>query len=114
MIPNERGRTAPPIPWMARDTISTPIDCANPASTVPAARQSIVTTSIRSLPTMSPTRPKIGVKIEADNKNAVSNQVTVLWDVCRSRWKVESTGTTRDCNSAYAVTASIRTTKVAR
>jgi len=63
------------------------------------ARASRVTTSIRSLPTMSPTRPRMGVKIDADSRNTVSSQVAVDWEVCRSTWKVWSTGTTRDCSS---------------
>ena len=59
-----------------------------------------MTTSIRSLPTMSPTRPRMGVKIEADNRYTVSTHVTVPWDVCRSCWIVDSTGITSDCSSA--------------
>ena len=36
--------------------------------TEPRARAERVTTSIRSLPTMSPTRPRMGVKIDADSR----------------------------------------------
>ena len=68
MIPNDRGRTAPPIPWTTRATINKPIDWDRPAMAEPMARADRVTTSMRSLPTMSPTRPRMGVKIEADNK----------------------------------------------
>ena len=68
MIPNDNGRTAPPIPWTTRPRINTPIECASPAITDPKARANKVTTSIRSLPTMSPTRPRMGVKIEADSR----------------------------------------------
>ena len=74
------------MPWMARAMISTVIEWASPATTEPAASAASVTTSIRSLPTMSPTRPRIGVKIDADSRNAVSTQVTVFWVVCRSCW----------------------------
>ena len=56
-MPNESGSTAPPMPWMARAMISTVMEWASPATTEPAARAASVTTSIRSLPTMSPTRP---------------------------------------------------------
>ena len=68
MIPNERGRTAPPMPWMARARMSIPMEWASPASAEPTARASKVATSIRSLPTMSPTRPRMGVKIDADSR----------------------------------------------
>ena len=77
-MPNESGRTAPPMPWMARAMIRTVIEWARPATTEPAASAPRVTTSILSLPTMSPTRPRMGVKIDADNKNAVRTQVTVF------------------------------------
>ena len=57
-------------------------------------------TSIRSLPTMSPTRPRMGVKIDADSRYTVSTQVTVPWEVWRSCWMVVSTGVTSDWSSA--------------
>ena len=84
----------------------------SPAMTEPTTKADSVTTSIRSLPTMSPTRPRMGVKIEADSRNAVSTQVTVFWVVCRSCWMVGRTGETRDCSSEYAMAPSIRTAKV--
>ena len=68
MMPKDRGSTAPPIPWMARARMSTPMEWATPASTDPRARASKVTTSIRSLPTMSPIRPRMGVEIEAERR----------------------------------------------
>jgi len=68
MIPKARGSTAPPMPWMARARINTVMEWATPARAEPAARASNVTTSIRSLPTMSPTRPRMGVKIDADSR----------------------------------------------
>ena len=38
MMPKARGRTAPPMPWMARATISTPIEWASPAMTDPSGQ----------------------------------------------------------------------------
>ena len=37
MIPNDKGSTAPPTPWMTRATIRTMIEWDSPASTDPAA-----------------------------------------------------------------------------
>ena len=71
-----------------------------------------MTTSIRSLPTMSPTRPRMGVKIEADSRKTVTTQVTVVWVVWRSCWMVGRTGVTSDWSSAYDETPSSSTTKV--
>ena len=100
MMPKARGRTAAPMPWMARATMSTTMDCASPASADPTARARRVTTSIRSLPTMSPTRPRMGVKTDADSKKTVTTQVTVDWVVWRSSWMVLRTGVTSDWSRA--------------
>jgi hypothetical protein len=65
MIPNESGNVAPPTPWIARPAISTSIDWDSAAISDPRPNVVRVTTSIRSLPSMSPRRPMIGVAIEA-------------------------------------------------
>ena len=65
MMPNASGKIAPPKPWMTRATIITLMFVASAASSVPAASTPSETTSVRSLPNMSPRRPTIGVKIEA-------------------------------------------------
>jgi hypothetical protein len=61
---------------------------------------------------MSPTRPRIGVKIDADSRYPVSTQVTVSCDVCRLRWMVGSAGRTSDCSSPNAATPLESTARV--
>src|SRR5262249_15932593 len=94
--------------------IMTPIDGATAASPDPMASATSVTTKIRSLPIMSPTRPRIGVVTDADGRYAVSTHVAVSWDVCNCSCTVVSTGTTSDCNSAYAPTPAASTANVTR
>lgn len=67
-MPKASGSTPPPIPCTARATI---ISCTLPASAAssePRASAISVPTKTRSLPIMSPIRPMIGVKIEADSR----------------------------------------------
>ncbi len=78
MMPNANGRTPPPSPCTTRAAISQPIEGASAASSEPTDSAARVTTSIRFLPTASPTRPRIGVAIEADSRYAVSTHVTVV------------------------------------
>src|SRR5260370_344653 len=84
------------------------------SSTEPAVSALSAATSIRSLPRMSPSRPMIGVKIDADSRYAVRTQVTLLCDVCSPAWIVGSTGITSDCSSAKPPTATASTAKVTR
>ena len=65
MIPNASGNTAPPEPWMIRPTNITGRDVANALIKDPTERATSTATMIRSLPNMSPTRPRIGVAIAA-------------------------------------------------
>ncbi len=87
---------------------------ARAASTEPTARAISAATSIRSLPRMSPRRPRIGVKIDADTRYAVRTQVTLLCEVCSPAWIVGRTGITSDCSSAKPPTAAASTAKVTR
>ena len=112
MIPNATGIIPPPAPWITRATIRTPMDGATAASSEPTARAMSVPTKTRSLPFMSPTRPRIGVMIDADSRYAVSTQVTVSCVVCSSCCTVVSTGITSDCNSANAPTPRASTPNV--
>ena len=68
MMPNESGKTAPPMPLDHPGEISTPMFGATAASRQPRASATREPTSIRSLPTMSPIRPRIGVKIDAESR----------------------------------------------
>ena len=69
-------------------------------------------TSIRSLPNMSPSRPKIGVETEAVSRKAVSTKVTVVVDVPSSSWIAGSAGTTMVCWRAKASAATSSTARV--
>ena len=68
MIPKVSGSTPPPMPCTARATISTPMLGASAAISEPTVSAASAKTSIRSLPTLSPTRPMIGVKTEAESR----------------------------------------------
>jgi len=59
-------------------------------------------------------RPINGVATEALNSQAVSTQVTVPEEVCRSCWIVGRTGVTSDCLSEKAAAAAARTAKAVR
>ncbi len=56
------------MPWITRATIMMTIEPVSAASTDPTVRATSAATSIRSLPYMSPSRPMIGVKIDADSR----------------------------------------------
>ncbi len=112
MIPNATGSIPPAKPWITRATIRTPIEGASAASSEPTASAMSVATKTRFLPVMSPTRPRIGVMIDADSRYAVSTQVTALCVVCSSCCTVVSTGITSDCSSANAATPMASTAKV--
>jgi hypothetical protein len=112
MIPNATGTIPPAIPWITLATIRTPIDDATAASSEPTASATSVATKTCSLPTMSPTRPRIGVMIDADSRYAVSTHVAALCVVCSSCCTVVSTGITSDCSSANAATPAASTANV--
>ena len=68
MMPNASGKIAPPSPWITRATIITGSVVASAARSVPPARQTSTTSSIRFLPNMSPSRPAIGVATDAASR----------------------------------------------
>ena len=114
MIPKDNGIRPPPTPWITRAMIITVIEVASAARIEPRASTTSTTTRTFSLPYMSPTRPRIGVQIEADSRYAVSTQVTVSCDVCSSVWSSGRTGETIDCSSENAVAPTASTRKVSR
>lgn len=65
MMPNASGNTAPPRPWSTRAAIITPIELVSAATSDPAESAASTTTSIRSFPNMSPSRPSTGVATDA-------------------------------------------------
>ena len=67
-IPKVSGSTPPPTPCSTRATMSTSMLGASAATSDPTARAAMATTSIRSLPTLSPTRPTMGVNTDADSR----------------------------------------------
>ena len=67
-IPKASGKMPPPAPWMTRPTIIGPRELASADTKVPTASSTRVTSSSRSLPYMSPSRPRIEVATEADSR----------------------------------------------
>jgi hypothetical protein len=100
MSPKAKGRTPPPIPWITRAMIITATESARAAIREPAVSATNASTKNRSFPNMSPRRPMIGVKIEADKRYAVSTHVTVFWEVWRPTWMVAITGMTSNWSGA--------------
>ena len=78
------------------------------ATTVPMVR--VVSTAMRTrrLPTMSPRRPRIGVRTDADSRYAVMTQLVSAVEVPSSRLMVGSAGTTIDWSTAKARPPSVR------
>ena len=67
-IPIANGKIPPPAPWITRATIRRSSELATAASRVPAASSTSVYSSSRSLPYMSPSRPRIEVATDADSR----------------------------------------------
>ncbi len=97
MIPNDSGKTPPPRPCSPRPTIISPSELDSAATTEPTANSASEIASRRSLPNMSPRRPKIGVAIEATSRYAVTIQAIPLADAPSSRWRSPSAGMTVVC-----------------
>ncbi len=78
----------------------------------PTVRAIRTATMIFSLPTMSPTRPRIGVAMAALSRYAVSSQLAPLSDVCNvcSSWGMA--GMINDCSRLKASAAVPSTAKV--
>ena len=67
-IPKASGKMPPPAPWMIRPTIISPSELDSAETSVPTASRPRVTSSRRSLPYMSPSRPRIEVPTDADSR----------------------------------------------
>ena len=67
---------------------------------------------IFSLPSMSPTRPRIGVAMAALSRYAVRSQLAPLSEVCKVCSSCGMAGMIRDCSSAKASAAVPSTAKV--
>ena len=105
MIAKESGKTAPPAPWITRQTISAPMFHAKMAPIEPSRKIPRLITSSRSLPCWSPSLPSSGVSTEALSRNAVSSQVAHAVEVSRSCRRAGSAGMTSVCCSEKAIPA---------
>jgi hypothetical protein len=65
MIPKASGKIPPPAPCTTRPRIITGSEVASAETTVPAPSTTRMHTSTRSLPWMSPRRPRTGVATDA-------------------------------------------------
>ena len=109
MMPKASGNTAPAAPWITRPTSITGSVVASALINVPTERAMRTATMIFSLPTMSPTRPRIGVAMAALSRYAVNSQLAPLSDVCNvcSSWGMA--GMISDCSRLNASAAVART-----
>lgn len=114
MMPKESGNSAPPMPWITRATMSMPIVGASAASRQPSVSATRTATRVRFLPMRSPTRPRIGVKMEAESRYAVITQVAVDWEVCRACCTVGRAGAISDWSIENTPAPVARTAKVRR
>ena len=64
MIAKVSGKTAPPTPWIARNTMSEPTFQAKIAATEPTRNTARLITISFALPCWSPSRPMSGVATE--------------------------------------------------
>ncbi len=94
MIPKASGKIAPATPWIARPAMSISIECDSAPTSEPIANTPSTASSTRSLPNMSPSRPTIGVAIDAVSRKTVSTQVTSVAEVPSSFWIAGSAGAT--------------------
>ena len=67
-MPKANGKMPPAAPWMKRATMITPSELDTAASSVPTERIASVISRRRSLPYMSPSRPRIAVPTDADSR----------------------------------------------
>ena len=112
MIPKDSGKIAPATPWIARAAISISIECDSAPTSEPIPNTTSTASSTRSFPNMSPSRPTIGVAIEAVSRKTVSTQVTAVAEAPRSFWIAGSAGTTIVCVRAKASADTTRTPSV--
>ena len=108
MIAKLSGNSAPPAPDTTRKAISDQRFHANAAAREPARKSERLTSSIRSLPNWSPSRPRIGVVTAAETRKPVRIQVVQAVLEPNSSWNVFSAGKTIVCWSENAAPASVR------
>ena len=112
MMPKESGKTAPPAPWMIRPASMIGSVVARALTSVPTESRTRTATSTFSLPSMSPTRPRMGVQMAALRRYPVSSQATASAEACSECSNDGSAGMTSDCRRLYDMAASASTAKV--
>ena len=85
---------------------------ARALTSVPSEVTARMATKTRSLPNMSPTRPRIGVQMEALSRYPVSNQATASAEACRECSRDGRAGMIRDCRMLNAMADTAKTTNV--
>ncbi len=108
MIAKLSGKSAPPAPERTRNAISDQMSHASAAPMQPARKSPRLTSSSRSLPNWSPSRPRRGVATAAETRKPVSTQVVQAVLVPNSSLNVPSAGNTIVCCRANALPASVR------
>jgi hypothetical protein len=95
------GKTPPPPPMITRPTITIVSVCASAAITAPTTYAPSVMRSIRFLPNMSPSRPKMPVRTAEEMKKALITHATEDADAPNSSCMWGSAGATIVCEIAY-------------
>src|SRR5215210_1439122 len=108
MIAKLSGKRAPPAPETTRNATSDQMSHAAAAPMQPARKSPRLTSSSRSFPNWSPSRPSSGVATAAETRKAVRIHVVQAVLVPNSSLNVASAGKTIVCWSANAVPASVR------
>ena len=85
---------------------------ARAAIRVPTERATRTATNTLSLPSMSPTRPRMGVAMEALRRYPVSSQAMASDDTCNECSREGSAGMTADCRMLNAMADTARAANV--
>src|SRR5918997_610004 len=107
------GSTPPLTPWTTRPATSAAID-GMVHSSVPSATMTSTATSTRRLPSMSPSRPAIGVATAELSRKAVTVQLAASGEAPSERWIAGSAGITSDCINEYVNAARASTARTPR
>ncbi len=96
-MPKLSGNTAPATPCSTRNPIRTSRLGASAQPTVAIARTISTAVSTRTLPSESPSRPKIGMLIDDDRKKPDTIQAAAVGDASNSRSNSGNAGSTSVC-----------------
>lgn len=107
------GTTPAARPCSARPTIIGTSESLNAATTEPLTSRTMLTSSIRRLPNMSPRRPTTGVATAAASRVAVTAQAAFDAEASRYFGSSGTIGITRVCISETTIPAKARTATTA-